>query len=401
MKRILDASLACTVFSIFLLNTPAAEAAAEKVIYSFTAVLGEDGAAPHAGLLHANGLLYGTTDYPGTLFSIDPKTGAETVLHFFKNSPDGLFPLAGVIDVKGTLYGTTSLGGTGGCGEGCGTVFALNPSTGAEAVLYSFAGGADGDLPMADLIYIKGKLYGTTYTGGAGGCQTLVGLGCGTVFSVDPTTGVEKVLHTFQYGMSDGANPYGGLVDVNGTLYGTTAYGGVPHTGCHGGCGTIFSIDRTTGAETLVYSFRGGSRGANPEAGLTYVSGKLYGTTAYGGDVTDCTGYDPGCGTVFEFNPSTGAERLLYSFTGDGNPAAAVLHVKGLLYGTTSSGSGCCGTVFSFNLKTRAEALLYSFKDRPDGASPAAPLTNVNGTLYGTTYYGGTSGHGAVFSITP
>jgi uncharacterized repeat protein (TIGR03803 family) len=357
MKRILDASLGATVFSIFLLNTPPAEAATEREIYSFTAVLGKDGARPHAGLLHANGLLYGTTYDLGILFSIDPKTGAETVLHFFKNSPDGLFPSAGAIDVKGTLYGTTSLGGTGGCGEGCGTVFAFNLSTGAETVLYSFVGGADGELPMADLIYTNGKLYGTTYTGGDGACQTLVGIGCGTVFSVDPITGVEKVLHTFQYGMSDAANPYGGLVDVNGTLYGTTSGGG-SHTRCHGGCGTIFAIDRTTGAETVVYSFRGESHGGSPEAGLTYVNGRLYGTTAYGGDVTDCTGYNPGCGTVFQFNPSTGAEKVLYSFTGDGNPNAALLDVNGLLYGTTSAGSGCCGTVFSVNLKARTETLL-------------------------------------------
>jgi uncharacterized repeat protein (TIGR03803 family) len=411
MKRLLDALPAATVFSVFLLPIPGAEAATETVIHSFSNVLGEDGQAPHSGLLHANGVMYGTTAYgsigttdAGTLYSVDPKTGAETVLHSFGSAGDGIYPLAGLIDVKGTFYGTTSLGGAGACSEGCGTVFAFNPSTGAETVLHSFAGSADGEWPMDDLIYVKGKLYGTTYTGGSGGCQTHVGTGCGIVFSVDPTTGAETVLHTFQSGTSDGANPYGGLSGVSGMLYGTTSVGGShtgSHTGCQDGCGTIFAIDRATGAETVVYSFRGGTHGANPEAGLTYVGGMFYGTTGYGGDEKDCAGY--GCGTVFEFNPSTGAEKVLYSFTssGDGNPTADLIHVKGLLYGTTSAGSSCCGSVFSLNLETRAETLLYSFKDRPDGASPAAPVVSVNGVLYGTTYLGGVDGQGAVFSIAP
>jgi hypothetical protein len=35
-------------------------------------------------------------------------------------------------------------------------------------------------------------------------------------------SGSEKVLHSFGYG-SDGATPLAGLIDVNGTLYGTTS----------------------------------------------------------------------------------------------------------------------------------------------------------------------------------
>ena len=63
--------------------------------------------------------------------------------------------------------------------------------------------------------------------------------GCGTVFSVTPS-GQEKVLHAFA-GASDGANPNAALIDVNGTLYGTTVHGG--DTKCRGfkgvGCGTV------------------------------------------------------------------------------------------------------------------------------------------------------------------
>jgi uncharacterized repeat protein (TIGR03803 family) len=47
--------------------------------------------------------------------------------------------------------------------------------------------------------------------------------------------GSEKVLHSFGYG-SDGATPLAGLIDVKGTLYGTTSAGGKD------GDGTVFAL---------------------------------------------------------------------------------------------------------------------------------------------------------------
>ncbi len=63
----------------------------------------------------------------------------------------------------------------------------------------------------------------------------------GTVFTIT-TAGTEEVLHEFGRGSDKGEYPYASLIDVNGTLYGTTAGGGA-HTGCHfGGCGTVFAL---------------------------------------------------------------------------------------------------------------------------------------------------------------
>ena len=61
----------------------------------------------------------------GTVFSVNPTTGAETVLYSFcqRKCADGTFPFAGLIDVKRTLYGTTFAGGT----NSGGTVFAVRP----------------------------------------------------------------------------------------------------------------------------------------------------------------------------------------------------------------------------------------------------------------------------------
>jgi hypothetical protein len=98
-------------------------------------------------------------------------------------------PEAGlIIDTAGHLYGTTAAGGNGACttfGLGCGVVFELFPLTGGgwgERVLYNFQGPPqDGAYPAASLTFGKGNnLYGTTFLGGIGDCET----GCGTAFEV-------------------------------------------------------------------------------------------------------------------------------------------------------------------------------------------------------------------------
>ena len=67
-----------------------------------------------------------------------------------------------------------------------------------------------------------GNLYGTTPVGGINDCE---GSGCGVVFKVDPS-GHETVLHTFRCG-TDGWSPQAGLaIDADGNLYGAVIYGG-------------------------------------------------------------------------------------------------------------------------------------------------------------------------------
>jgi uncharacterized repeat protein (TIGR03803 family) len=100
----------------------------------------------------------------------------------------------------------------------------------------------------------------------------------------------------YSFAGSDSQGPNGGLIDAGGTLYGTSFYGGT--AGC--GCGTVFALT-PGGAIKTVYSFRGGRDGAGPQAGLINVGGTLYGTTTYGGGGRCQQGY--GCGTVFALTP--------------------------------------------------------------------------------------------------
>jgi uncharacterized repeat protein (TIGR03803 family) len=335
---------------------------------------------------------------------------------------DGEAPTASLIDVNGTLYGTTAIGGTANCSGiqgvfvGCGTLFALDPNTGAETVVHSFggSGGKDGSLPYDSLIDVNGKLYGTTEGGGAN-CQSSGG--CGTVFALDPTTGAETVLYSFcaQKKCRDGSEPTAALVDTKGTLYGTTQGGGAyPCLGY--GCGTVFALDLKTGAETVLHSFGSSDTdGTGPFAGLINVKGTLYGTTDQGGSNANKQYCYYGCGTVFSLDPATGVETVLYAFCSQGKnckdgqtPNADVIDVKGTLYGTTLNGGAYgWGLLFALDPNTGAETVLHAFGSGTDGLAPnAATLIDVNGTLYGTTAGGGTStncyqGCGTVFALRP
>jgi uncharacterized repeat protein (TIGR03803 family) len=215
----------------------------EKVVYAFRGTHApHDGGIPYAGLTVLKGVFYGTNHYndveAGTVYSVTP-SGKEHVLHSFTGHRDGAWPLGSLVVLNGKLYGTTVAGGA----YGLGTVFSITPS-GKLHTIYSFKGSPnDGAGPSSNLIVVNGQFYGTTFGGGAHPCSSSGG-GCGTVFSVSPS-GKEKVLYSFAGG-KDGEVPSAGLVNAGGTLYGTTRYGGTgkcpAYTSIPAGCGTIFTI---------------------------------------------------------------------------------------------------------------------------------------------------------------
>ncbi len=224
-------------------------------------------------------------------------------------------------------------------------------------------------------------------TADAGGSNCLSYGGCGTVFSLT-TAGVEHTLYNFR-GSGDGANPWAGLTVMRGLLYGTTA-----DSFYVSGSGTVFSIT-PSGTEHTLHVFEGSSDAGSPEVNMVVLNGALYGTTFYGG--TDHVG------AIFRITAG-GRERVVYSFKYGGrdgtNPEGDLTVLNGKMYGTTYyGGTTGDGTVFSIT-PAGGERVLYSFQGGSDGSHPQAGLTVLNGTLYGTTYVGGTHGHGTVFSVT-
>jgi uncharacterized repeat protein (TIGR03803 family) len=316
------------------------------------------------------------------------------VLHTFHGS-DGATPVGVLVrDAAGNIYSTTGVGGAGNCngGLGCGTAFKMNK---AGKLLWSHNFKVtNGDTPAAGLLRdAAGNLFGTTLYGGNTNCNAPYG--CGTVFRLSKT-GKESVLHKFT-GTPDGYFPESLLArDKAGNLYLTTYIGG------NLGLGAVFKMD-TTGKETLLYSFSGGSDGCFPKPGvISDAAGNLYGVAVQGGAGFCNSGY----GVVFKVDTS-GNETVLYTLSGgsDGAYPGSVLlfDAQGNLYGTTRNGGiGCgtgCGVVFELSPQSGggwSETVLYEFcslSNCADGESPGSgPLVRDSaGNLYGTTFFGGTS----------
>jgi uncharacterized repeat protein (TIGR03803 family) len=331
----------------------------ETVLFTFK---GTNGAVPYASVdLGPSGDLYGTTYYggryeAGTVFVLHPSGAGytHTIVHNFGKGADGAHPFAGVIAANGVLYGTTIGGGThksdlckakGGSPDGtCGTVYRIDLATGAERVIHSFGAGSDGASPYGGVIGALryGTLYGTTVLGGNSAY-------CGTVYSLTLSSGEEHILHDFG-GSPDGCKSYGGLAASNGYLYGTTSEGG----GNFGAAsaGTVFSVNIATGDEQVLHRFGKDADhddGAGPEAALRLVGGNLYGTTARGGS-SKCIG---GCGIVFRIDP-TGTNYKELAILKDGlagrNPTDRLLYSNGSFYGTTSAGGMHGGLGAGFKL---------------------------------------------------
>ncbi|HTS70142.1 MAG TPA: choice-of-anchor tandem repeat GloVer-containing protein [Terriglobia bacterium] len=243
-----------------------------------------------------------------------------------------------------------------------------------------------------------GSLYGTTAYGGANND--------GTVFKVT-TAGAITTLYSFcpQTGCADGKYPFGGLVLANdGNFYGTTTYGGADNLG------TVFKIT-PAGTLTTLHSFTG-TEGADPSARLLQAAdGNLYGVTTFGGagNVSNCPGTannPSGCGTVFKVTLQ-GTLSALYSFCtladcpdGDGPDAGLIQGTDGNLYGTTLfNGGHAGGTVFKIT-PNGTLTTLYSFCSQSscgDGGGPYSPLIQAtNGNFYGTTALGGQN-----YNVTP
>lgn len=296
----------------------------------------------------------------------------------------GFAPRASLIQATdGNFYATTSVGGP----SSYGTVFEIT-AAGTITVLHGF-NLTDGAAPLVPLVQGRdGNFYGATFEGGNG---------YGTVFRVTPT-GEFTTLHVFcsEPNCSDGENPWGALVQAtNGNFYGTASGGGAYYSG------TIFEIT-PSGRLTTIYDFCpqiGCSDGDEPQAGLIQGnSGAFYGTTFRGG------AYDEG--TVFRITPG-GKLTVLHNFqlTEGAYPTTALMQAtNGNFYGTTQRYAANNGGTFFEMTPSGKLTTLYNFCSKAncaDGGSPWELIQATDGNFYGATNYGGKTGHGTLFEITP
>lgn len=373
-----------------LLAAVPARAGTEEVVHTFS---GTDGAGPAGGLVAIGGVLYGTTfrggaGGSGTAFSVTAQ-GSFRVLHAFQGAADGAVPVAGLARRGRELFGTTSANYSSGLGDG--TAF-MTSIDGSEQFLAQFDQ-RTGTAPASSLVPVGDALYGTTRNGGIGGDKAR-----GTFFKLG-FDGVIRPVHTF-LGGSDGSTPSGDLLYENGVFYGATQRGGSGGTGRREGFGTIFSIT-PDGQEAVLHAFNG-MDGYAPNGGLLDVGGTLYGTTMFGGRNLDRFN---GAGTVFKLAPD-GTLTTLHVFDNlpdGGYPNGNLVNLGGTLYGTTQDGgANNFGSIFSV-APDGTVAIVYSFPccNGRHGVAPEAGLTVLNGALYGTTVFGGDHNYGTVFRYRP
>ena len=403
-------SISLTACIVSLAGPGNAWAGTEKVLYSFQG--GSDAARPYGPLsFDKKGNLFGTSQTGGTvcggcgtIFELQPSKGGwtEKVIYSFTGAADGNDPSSGVIfDKQGNLYAATGGGGNAGCyeGGGCGAVIELKPSGSnwTETTLYTF-NQSDGGGSVSPLVLDSaGNLYGTGLWGGNAGCD----FGCGSVFELSRSGSgwTENTLYRFTDGI-DGAEPFSSSqLLYKGNLYGAFA----PPTG-FGPTGGVFELKhskKTGWKDETLYTFPIDSNG-DTWAGIVFdAAGNIYGTTTYGGA--------NGSGTLYKLTHSGGVWTFttLYTFTGgsDGaNPwASLTLDMLGNIYGTARAGGLGYGVVFelqncggNYTYKT-----LYTFSGGADGAQPTAPVLLRRWKLYGSTNAGGTSGAGVVYEVTP
>ncbi len=190
--------------SVFRVAPPAGEESAELVtVYSFldAAAGGIAGPPAHGLVLADDGNFYGLQSERGALYRLTPQ-GEYELLQVVGADGSCYLTYGPLAFFAGDLYGTCRAGGDPGLppNQREGTVFRFGLD-GTLTRLHTFVGGAAGRTPEAGLtVGADGLLYGTTLYGGIHDA--------GTIFSLDPASGVVELLHHFNRPV-DGSGPTG------------------------------------------------------------------------------------------------------------------------------------------------------------------------------------------------
>jgi uncharacterized repeat protein (TIGR03803 family) len=262
-------------------------------------------------ILLPDGNIYGHQQN-GIIYKFDPNTHVYTML----NSSSGYYMGGLMQGADGALYGVSYSGGA----NSQGYIFRYDLTTQTYTILYSFDG-IHGAAPYIENLLqgTDGKLYGTTYAGGANST--------GVIFSYDIAANVYADLHDFNG--TQGSTPYSGLVQAsNGKLYGMTNVGGTNNYG------VIFSYDIAASQYSVIHNFSLND-GTNPQRTLTQASnGLLFGTTISGGIY--------GLGTAFKFDVATNTYTKIFDFDSNSGtqPQSDIQEaVVSIETGITSAGS--------------------------------------------------------------
>lgn len=260
----------------------------ESTLHNFHSDSGTYGGTPLGGVVGSAyfGAVFaamneGGANNLGTIFELSGSGPAD--LYDFDDCSHPVGPMAW-LDTY-TLVGTTSSGGL--YGGGCLFTYSLlAPDNSPYQVRYYFGNTGDGATPLGQPLVAGGYVYVTTSAGGSAGDGTLV--------SFDTTNYTETLIHSFTADTTsphDGALPQGNIITDGTNLFLTTTWGGANGNN-HSTGGTLIEFAPSGGSwtETILYNFAGYTGDAyDVSPGIVGVSGKIYGTSYFGGSDADGT----------------------------------------------------------------------------------------------------------------
>lgn len=204
--------------------------------------------------------------------------------------------------------GILALDQTAGTG-GLGALFRVNASTGARKIISDFGNSAQGPLgddPIGLAIDAFGNALITDFD------ASLTNFGSGSLFSVDLSTGARSLISDLGNAAQGppplGNNPNGLAIEVSGNVL-------VTDSAAPSFRGALFRVDPSTGARALLSDFGDpaqGPLGVEPNGVALEASENILVIDSEAGSGNDPPGFS--LGALFRVNPSTGARTLLSDF---------------------------------------------------------------------------------------
>ena len=344
---------------------------------------GTNGGQPWVLVQAANNKFYGITQEGGPNYTGNPNTDVGGI---FSITSDGVFSNLFFFENTNGSYGLYLTPGVDGnfYGTTSDTVFKLNPD-GTMANPNLTPGLPTPSGPFGMIQDHDGTLYGTTQFGGSSGDY-------GIIYKID-TNGVFSTFVTFNG--TNGADPITLFLGTDNNFYGITRIGGNDLT-YYGnasnpslsGDGTIFRMDRS-GNLTNIFLF------SDPHAQPSWLvqgsDGDLYGVTATGGT--------NGAGSIFRVTTNG---ILVWSFSFDITngyfPVWLTTANDGNFYGVTGGSGYSAGSIFRITPNGSFTSLVQF--DGTNDSDPGMIIQGTDGNLYGTAQGGGTFGQGTIFKLT-
>lgn len=304
---------------------------------------------------------------------VPAQAGTFKTLYNFAGGNDGIYPYSGVIFVGDQIYGSTFDGGPY---NGEGTLYKFDPATGAETPIYYFGQTGAPIEPWGGLVYLNGSLWGTSRQGNANSS------GSGYQFNLQ--TGKETTLTALCY-------PTPGLTLHKNLFYGTQECGNP------GGGPFVYSINPATYAVSLVADLSGYVYNFRSVSGtVTFLRDEMYGPESGSGSYDESS-----YAGIFKANPKSGHAKLVYKHGRSHLKMSVISEYAGALYATQYTNSTTSGSLLRLDPATKMATVLHKFSGGSDGGKPSSGVVAYNGLLYGETEAGGKDNRGTIFSVDP